>query len=138
MRRFGVATALLALAGLLGAPVVQAGPATVFSGSWSSTDPVDGSAQHLDVKGGTAVSIVYTDEFGFVCVNLGAPTVLFTGRLTGAIDGSVMRASFKIGGCGPVKEVTARLSIIWTFVYDESTDTLFGPFEDGPTRWYRD
>jgi hypothetical protein len=44
---------------------------------------------------------------------------------------------FKEGGCGPVKEVTARLFIGWTFVYDESTDTLFGPFEDGPTTWHR-
>jgi hypothetical protein len=138
MRRLGAVAGLILLATLLGAPAVHAGPATPFSGSWSSTDPLDGSAQHLDIMGGTSVSIVYVDEYGTVCVNLGAPTVVFTGRLTGAVDGSLMNAWFKEGGCGPVKEVTARLFIGWTFVYDDSTDTLFGPFEDGPTTWHRD
>jgi hypothetical protein len=97
MRRLGAVAGLILLATLLGAPAVHAGPATPFSGSWSSTDPLDGSAQHLDIMGGTSVSIVYVDEYGTVCVNLGAPTVVFTGRLTGAVDGSLMNAWFKEG-----------------------------------------
>ena len=71
-------------------------------------------------------------------MNLEAPTVVFTGRLTGRVDGDDLFAWFKQGGCGPVQEINARMGIGWSLQYDGATDTLYGPFEDGPTTWSRD
>ena len=60
---------------------------------------------------------------GTVCVNLGAPTVVFTGRLTGHVDGDDLFAWFKQGGCGPVQEINASMGIGWSFHYDRESDS---------------
>ena len=138
MRRLGLVGIAVLLSTVVMVPIVEAAPTSAFEGSWTSIDPVDGSTQHLSIRGATNVAMTYTDEFGTVCVNIGAPTVKFTGYLTGHVDGDDLFAWFKEGGCGPAKEVIARFGIGWSFYYDSGSDTLFGPFEDGPTTWYRD
>jgi hypothetical protein len=138
VRKLGLVATAALLSALVTVPVSEAASPSAFVGSWSSIDPVDGSTQHLYVIGGTNVQMVYVDEYGTVCVQLGAPTVVFTGRLTGQVDGDDLFAWFKQGGCGPVQEITARMGIGWSFHYDSASDTVFGPFEDGPTTWYRD
>jgi len=138
MRKLGLIATAALLTAFVAVPVSQAATTSPLVGSWSSIDPVDGSTQHLSVMGGSNVAMTYTDEFGTVCVNIGAPTVVFTGRLTGHVDGDDLFAWFKEGGCGPAKEIIARFGIGWSFHYDSGSDTLYGPFEDGPTTWYRD
>ena len=138
MRKLGLVATAALLAAFVAVPVSEAASQSPFVGSWSSLDPVDGSVQHLAISGGTNVAMAYVDEFGTVCVNIGAPTVRFTGRLTGHVEGDDLFAWFKEGGCGPAKEIVARFGVGWSFHYDGGSDTLYGPFEDGPTTWYRD
>ncbi|HUQ44643.1 MAG TPA: hypothetical protein VM451_09590 [Candidatus Limnocylindria bacterium] len=138
MRRLGLAIVLIALSSMLGAATASAAPRSVFEGAWSSTDPVDGSTQHLYVVGGTNVQMTYVDEHGTTCVEIAAPTVVFTGQLTGRIQGDDLFAWFKQGGCGRVLVISASIKFAWTFHYDRTTDTLFGAIEDGPATWYRD
>lgn len=138
MRRLGLAIGVIALTTLLGATTAVAAVPSAFEGAWSSTDPVDGSTQHLYVIGGRNVQMTYVDEHGTTCVELGAPTVVFTGRLTGRVEGDELFAWFKQGGCGPVQAINASIRFGWTFHYDQATDTMFGAIEDGPAIWYRD
>jgi len=139
MKRFASVAGMLVLAATLGAPLVQAGSSSPFIGSWWSIDPVDGSTQHLDVMGGGAhVAIVYVDEFGTTCSEIGAPTNVFTGQLSGTTDADTMTASFKQARCGRVLVLKAPFNFSWTFTYDSGTDTLFGALNDGPAIWYRD
>lgn len=138
MRRLGLATSLLALMAMLGATTVSAAATSPFEGAWTSIDSGDGSTQHLYVTGGTNVQMIYVDEFGSTCVNHGAPTVVFTGRLTGHVDGDELSAWFKQGGCGPIQIINASMRVGWSLQYDRTTDTLFGPLEDGASIWYRD
>jgi hypothetical protein len=138
VRRLGLVATAAVLSIMVIVQVSAAASKSGVIGSWSSSDPGDGSAQHLYVTGGTGLNIKYVDDFGSVCVRIGAPTVVFTGRLTGYADGDALFAWFKQGGCGPVQEINASMRIGWTFQYDSATDTLYGPFEDGPTTWSRD
>ena len=138
MRRLGLAIGVIALITLFGAASAAAAAPSAFEGAWSSTDPVDGSTQHLYVTGGRNVQIIYVDELGTTCVELDAPTVVFIGRLTGHIEGNELSAWFKQGGCGPVQAINASIRFRWTFEYDQCTDTLFGAVEDGPATWHRD
>lgn len=139
MKRFASIAGLVVLAATLGAPLVQGATSTPFIGSWSSTDPVDGSMQHLYVTGGgTSVAIRYVDEFGTTCSEIGAPTNVFTGLLSGTADADTMTASFKQARCGSVLVLKAPYQFSWMFTYDASTDTLFGALDDGPATWYRD
>ena len=138
MRRLGLAIAMIALTSMLWAPAASAAPRSPFEGAWSSTDPVDGSTQHLYVTGGSKVQMTYVDEYGTTCLEIGAPTLVFTGNLTGRSQGDELIAWFKQGGCGPVLVINASIHFAWTFHYDAATDTLFGAIEDGPATWYRD
>lgn len=138
MRRLGLAIVMIALISMLGVQAASAAARSAFEGAWSSTDPVDGSTQHLYVTGGTNVQMTYVDEHGTTCVEIGAPTVVFTGRLTGRIQGDDLFAWFKQGGCGQVLVINASIRFAWTFHYDQATDTMFGAIEDGPATWYRD
>ena len=137
MRRPGLAIGVIALTTLLGTTTAAAAAPSPFEGAWSSTDPVDGSTQHLFVNGGRNVQMTYVDELGTTCVDLAAPTVVFTGRLTGRIEGDDLFASFKQGRCGQVLVFNASIHFAWTFHYDQATDTLFGAIEDGPATWHR-
>ena len=138
MRRLGLAIVMVALTAMLWAPTASAAARSAFEGAWSSTDPVDGSTQHLYVTGGTNVSMTYVDEHGTTCVQIGAPTVVFTGQLTGRIQGDDLFAWFKQGGCGRALVISASIKFAWTFHYDQASDTIFGAIEDGPATWQRD
>jgi hypothetical protein len=137
MRRLGV----VAIAALLGAAVTVpvSAASSPFNGSWSSIDPVDESAQHLSIKGsGGRVQMSYVDEFGTTCVDVGAPTTVFSGVLTGTISGNELVGLWKSAGCGPRLVLRATDHFEWIFEYDPDTDTLFGAINDGPATWYRD
>jgi hypothetical protein len=88
--------------------------------------------------GGAHVAIVYVDEFGTTCSEIGAPTNVFTGQLSGTTDADTMTASFKQARCGRVLVLKAPFNFSWTFTYDSGTDTLYGALNDGPATWYRD
>ena len=137
MKRLGILGAALLCLGLA-APVVDAAPATPFTGSWTSTDPSDGSTQHLFIQGGSSVQILYVDEYGTVCDLIGASTSVATAVLTGRVNGDQLDAWFKRGSCGSRGFLTAADFFAWTFLYDQNTDTLYGSLNDGPTTWYRD
>ena len=138
MRRLVLVAFAAILAAAIALPVVAATPSG-FAGTWSSIDPVDGSTQHLSVRGGPAhVQIQYVDEFGTTCVDVGAPTTVFTGVLTGTISGNEMSAWFKAAGCGPRIVLRASDFFSWFFEYDPNTDTLWGAINDGPATWHRD
>jgi hypothetical protein len=139
MRKLGaLASGALVLA-VVAVPVSAATPSSGFLGSWTSTDPVDGSTQHLLIMGSDGhVQMQYVDEFATTCVNQGAPTVVFTGILTGAIDGNELVGWWKSAGCGPQLVLRASDRFGWFFEYDPNTDTLFGAINDGPATWYRD
>ena len=139
MRRLaalGTATLLLALTS---APVAAGAPSSGFLGSWTSTDPVDGSTQHLVITGSDGhVQMSYVDEYATTCVDAGAATPVFTGVLTGSISGNELAGWWKAAGCGPLLILRAAYRFAWFFEYDPNTDTLFGAINDGPATWYRD
>jgi hypothetical protein len=137
MRRLGVMAAGLLLA-LAATPTWAAAPTSGFLGSWTGTDPVDGSTQHLTIIGGNGhVQMRYVDEFATTCVLEGAPTVVFTGVLTGTISGNELGGWWKQASCGPRLVLKAPFGFAWFFEYDPNTDTLFGAINDGPTTWSR-
>jgi hypothetical protein len=139
MRRLGaLATAALLLT-VTTTPVWAAAPSSGFLGSWSSIDPVDGSRQHLTIMGGNGhVQMRYVDEFATTCVLEGAPTVVFTGVLTGTIAGNELGGWWKNASCGPKLVLKAPYGFAWFFEYDPNTDTLWGATNDGPATWSRD
>jgi hypothetical protein len=137
MRRFGLAVGVLALT-LVGAGSVTAAPTSPFEGSWTSIDPVDGSTQHLYVRGGTGVQVRYVDEYGTTCAEIGASSTVFTGILAGRVSGNELDATFQNAGCGTTLVLTARIGFSWIFEYDPDTDTLWGAINDGPATWHRE
>ena len=137
MRRLGVVAIAALLAGTIAAPV-SAG-SSALEGTWSSIDPVDGSAQHLSIRGSAGhVQMTYVDEYATTCVLEGAPTVAFTGVLTGGIDGNELVGWWKSASCGSQLILRASYRFAWIFEYDPNTDTLWGAVNDGPATWYRD
>jgi hypothetical protein len=119
-------------------PVSQAASPSVLAGSWSSIDPVDGSTQHLEIRGGTNLAMSYVDEYGSTCADIGASTTVFTGVLTGRLSGNELNALFNSAGCGSRPVIRAADRFVWTFEYDPNTDTLWGAINDGPALWTRD
>ena len=139
MRKLGGLMIAALLLGLTAVPVAAAPPSSGFLGSWSSIDPVDGSAQHLRIFGSNGhVQMAYVDEFATTCLDEGAPTVVFTGVLTGSISGNELVGWWKAAGCGPQLVLRAAYRFAWFFEYDPNTDTLFGALNDGPAVWSRD
>lgn len=136
MRKLAILAAATLLAFATG-PVSAAAPSSPFIGTWTSTDPVDGSTQHLTIVGGTNLAMSYLDEFGTTCVDIGAPTVAFSGELTGRVDGNVLVGEWKVGGCGPRIVLRAADRFAWIFLYDAGSDTLYGAINDGPATWTR-
>ena len=138
MRRLGVVAATAVLAVLATSQIVGAASAG-FRGSWTSTDPVDGSTQHIEIRGSaTHIQATYVDEFGTTCVDVGASTPVFTGVLAGTVSGNELVAEFKSAGCGSRLVLRAADHFSWIFEYDPDTDTLWGAINDGPATWYRD
>jgi hypothetical protein len=138
MRRLGLAILTVVISAMLGMATASAATRSPFEGTWSSIDPVDGSTQHLSINGGSNVQLTYVDEYGTTCVDIAAPTVVFTGRLTGSVQGDDLFAVFKQGACGNVHVLGADIKFAWTFHYDAATDTMFGAIQDGPATWHRD
>ena len=143
MKRLSFAGMVGLLAATLTATGVQAAPSSGFTGAWVGIDPVDGSTQHLYVQGGAKTQILYVDEFGTTCVDIGAPTTVFTAILTGTVSGNELDAWFKVAKCGPKLVLPAAAFFSWTFLYDDhgtadpSDDTIYGALNDGPTTWQR-
>ena len=138
MRKLGLVAVVGLLAAMVGARVSDAATASPFAGSWTSIDPVDGSTQHLYVQGGANLQVQYVDEYGTVCVNVGAPTVVFTATLIANASGNEMVARFNNGRCGSTLVLSAASGFAWIFEYDPGTDTLWGAINDGPSTWHRD
>ena len=138
MKRLGVVLSMALLGLAIAVPVVDAAPSTPFTGSWTSIDPTDDSTQHLYIMGGTNVQILYVDEFGTVCELIGAPTTVATAVLAGRVTGNELDAWFRQGSCGPSRFIDASDFFVWSFTYDQNTDTIYGSPNDGPTTWYRD
>jgi hypothetical protein len=136
VRKLGSAmAAAVLLAAAAGSASAAASPLT---GSWTSIDPVDGSTQHLSIRGSDGhVQATYVDEFGTTCVDVGAPTVVFTGVLAGTVSGNEAILSFKSAGCGSRVILRAADRFAWIFEYDPATDTLWGAINDGPAIWSR-
>lgn len=122
--RYGV----IALA-LVGATVAAAilgggtGPSssTVFEGTWTSTDPGDGSTQTLAVGAGSTPTVHFEDHFatGDACR---ADTIKrFTADGTGAIAGNRLEVSFPDGGGCLLMKVEMHGVF---YDYDPGTDTL--------------
>ena len=138
MRKLGVIATAAMLWALAIVPVAQAASPSVLAGSWSSIDPVDGSTQHLEIRGGTNLAMSYVDEYGSTCADIGASTTVFTGVLTGRLSGTELNALFNSAGCGSSLVIRAADRFVWTFEYDPNTDTLWGAINDGPALWTRD
>jgi hypothetical protein len=140
MRRLALVPAL-ALAVLVSASATASGK-TAFTGEWIGNDPAapdgDGSVVHLYISGGTHASIKFTDEFGTVCVNHGAPVTFFSSTLTGTVEGDVLYATFHSAHCGnvPIKFLNGESAI---YELDDqgnnnpADDTLW----DGTVTWSR-
>jgi hypothetical protein len=130
---------------IVAAPAVQAAPpSTPFSGAWIGQDPPppagDGSTVHLIVEGGENARIVFTDEFGSVCLNEGAPVTFFWSFLTGKVDGDTLNARFKLAKCG-THVVGFLVGLPYSLAYDDnetldpSDDTLL---DSEGVLWHRD
>lgn len=144
MRRLSSAAALAVLGLALLVPVAQAEPTlSPFAGTWIGSDPPppngDGSTVHLDITGGPRARILFTDEFGTVCVNEGASGTFFSSVLVGRVDGDYLIATFKTAMCGPTV-ISFLRGETFEYEYDDngtldpSDDTLF----DGSVLWHRD
>jgi len=138
MRNLGRLAIAALICAAIGVPVVEAAPSSPVEGSWTSIDPVDGSTQHLFIQGGKNLQLQYTDEFGTTCVEMGAPTPVFTAVLVGTFSDNQLVARFNSGRCGPRLVLRAADGFAWFFEYDPNTDTLWGAINDGPATWYRD
>ena len=103
--RAGLVVAALALAMAAGALLAgsPAGPTTVFEGTWTATDPGDGSAMILVVGPGTTPPVYFEDGYatGDACVN--DEVKRFTARGNGEISDNRLLAWYPDGGgCGLV------------------------------------
>ena len=93
---------------------------TVFNGTWSSTDPADGSSQTLTIGAGTRPAVHFEDEYatGLACRD--DAVKVFTADGTGEISDDRLDASFPDGGgCGSMK-----VDIAIRVVHDAATDSL--------------
>jgi hypothetical protein len=117
--RYGLLAAALAGAMAAGAIVGggSTGPSTVFDGTWTSTDPADGSVQLLVVGRGNAPAVYFEDGYatGEACV--GDAVKRFTARGVGAISGHRLIVEYPDGGgCGLV---TVEMAADYTYVAEQ-------------------
>lgn len=143
MKRLSIVVAALLLGLVVAVPTVQAAPeATAFTGEWVGQDPAppdgDGSTVHLSISGGDHPRVVFTDEFGTVCVNAGSPVTYFASLLRGTVDGDALFAVFNVAKCGPVTITFLIGEQAFYFLDDQNNadpadDTLF----DGSVVWHR-
>jgi hypothetical protein len=133
---FVITLALLTL--LATASAVQAAPpSSAFTGSWTGTDPTDGSTEYLVVKGGNSARVDYQDSFSQVCWDAQSTDFWFSSTLKGTVSGSTMTGVFTRAGCGHVSLSWMKgQNMSWTFNANgagSADDTLF----DGVVTWSR-
>ncbi len=104
---------------------------TVFEGSWTTPDLVDGSTQVLFVSSGITPDVKYVDDFstGGACVD--DPAKIFTADGTATVDGSVLHVAFPDGGGCGLQTVEVGPG---SYTYNEATDTIV---DDLGFRWER-
>jgi hypothetical protein len=92
MRR--VVSALVGATLVLSMIPVGAGAAspTPFSGTWTSIDAFDGSAQFLSIGKGASPVVVLIDTYASYCATHHASSTVFVGTGTGALSGSTALA----------------------------------------------
>lgn len=146
MKRIVMSVTLIVLAGLLLAPAALAtsgAASTPYAGAWSGNDPPepdgDGSAVHLLVGPGPRPAIYFVDEFGSICVNVGASATRFEANQSGYVDGDVLWAVFRSARCGSTSLGFLRGEGAFYELDDQGTaspadDTLW----DGFVLWHRD
>jgi len=138
MRRNSFVTTLALLALLATASVVQAAPpSSSFSGSWTGTDPVDGSTEYLAVKGGNSARVDYQDSYSQVCWDALSTDLWFSSTLKGTVSGGTMTGVFTRASCGHVSLSGMKgQTMVWTFDphgAGPADDTL----SDGVVTWSR-
>jgi hypothetical protein len=112
-----------------------------FVGSWESTDPLDGSHQHMTVGGGPNMPAQYRDDAGTICNAFGFGFVPATihgfavitddDPFTFEFTGDVYCHNRGAGGRQVVVE-----NVTLAFTYNPETDTLFSNL-GLPDCWYR-
>lgn len=122
--RYGLLAAALALAAFVGAMLgAGASPAggSVFEGTWTATDPADGSGMILVVGPGDEPAVYFEDSYasGDACVI--AESKRFRADGNGTVDGHRLTAEWPDdGGCG---RFTVPM-VDFQYDYDPGGDTL--------------
>lgn len=103
---------------------------TPFEGTWTSTDPGDGSRQTLVVGPGMTPTVHFEDAFSIMCAQAGDASTLFEAAGPGVIEGSRLTANFGDSGCVTwrVPDLTIALD------YNASADTVI---DDTGIIWHR-
>jgi hypothetical protein len=117
---FAVALVLAAMAGAILAGGSSPFRSTVFEGTWTTTDPVDGSIMTLTVAPGSKPAVRFVDEVstGGAC-DLD-PVKRFTADGTGRVTGSRLEVVYPDGGgCG-----LTTVAIGGAYDYNAADDTL--------------
>ncbi|HVL54171.1 MAG TPA: hypothetical protein VM344_07895 [Vitreimonas sp.] len=126
--RYGLVAAALVGAILSAALLVGGAPSgrTVFEGTWTSTDPGDGSNQTLVVGAGRNPTVHFEDDFATGDACRDDALKVFTADGIGTIVDDRLHVEWPAGGGCGLMTVPIGSGFI---VYDEDTDTLRG-FED--------
>ena len=124
----------LALIGAIFAGTVFVGGSaprsTGVEGTWTASDPVDGSTRFLVVAAGKTPAVRYMDEMaaGYVCGD--NPQMPFVADGTGAVEGSRLHVTWTATNGCDFDSIPASDG----YTYDKTTDTLV---DDIPTTWTR-
>jgi hypothetical protein len=138
--RYGL-VALALVATTLAVVILAGGPSrsTVFEGSWTSTDPLDGSRQTLVVARGSRPSVHFVDEYASVETCAFDTSKVFTADGSGSIDDSRLHVAWPDGGsCGLMIEPLGDDDGLNTFRYDEATESLLDGLDVNWTRTHDD
>jgi hypothetical protein len=130
--RYGLIVLALVLAALAAVALgVGGGPArTVFEGTWTATDPGDGSTLTLEVGPGDSPLVHFEDGFASGAACIADEVKVFTADGNAIIAGNRLQATFPDGGgCGTV---TVGLDAVYH--YDAASDTLL---DQDDVRWSR-
>lgn len=102
-------------------------PADHFAGTWSATDPVDGSAMLLEVTSSAAGHhVVLTDSKATSCGVDGAghPTTAARIEAAGVVHGDVLTTDVTTVTCLHNPPTTIGVKVTIDYAYEPSTDTL--------------
>jgi hypothetical protein len=106
---------------------------TPFSGTWTSIDTFDRSAQFLSIGTGAAPKVVLVDTYATYCAEHHASSTVFVGTGTGALSGStVLTVRMGTAACASYK-VPLSIFAGLKYTYSAGANTLTDTF--GVT-WY--